>query len=120
MQKFAARFLLCFHLTTLVFPIGTAVAEETGNVVACEGTTGDGAKVCVQAPEGIISGSDKAKEFVKTLNWLLMAASIIACVAFLLKASARLSDEQYKEAIGPGVGAGIAALSMYIAYQLIS
>ena len=99
-------------------PVSIYAANE-GAVGMCDAGNGE-QRACIQGPEGIIAGSAKVSGFVATMNWILIASSLGLCVMCLLKASSRLSDEQYREAIGPSVGAGVAALAMFIAYKMLN
>ncbi len=108
-----------FFNRALVFLATTPAVSMAADLVPCSAGDANDTKVCIAAPAGILASSTKASSLVTTLNWFLLAGSIVCCVIFFLKCASRLSDDQYKEAIGPGLGAGLAGLTLYIAYQLV-
>jgi len=88
--------------------------ENNGSI-----TCASGSRSCITEDKGILKGG-KTKAAIQTVNWLLLTASLMGCIMFGIKASKKLSDEQYVGALGPGLGSMLCGLMGFIAYTIMS
>lgn len=84
----------------------------------CSG--GGSNKACIEGPSGLFKDNQKAKDSVAAFNWLLLAVSLVACIIFGIKCSKALSDEHYLGAVGPGAGAVVSGIVMFLAYSIVT
>ena len=101
---------------------GVKLVKQKDEIAAfAENCGGTGVnKACIDGPAGLFKDNQKAKDSVEAFNWLLLAVSIIACVIFGIKCSKNLSDENYLGAVGPGAGAVVAGIVMFLSYSIVS
>lgn len=76
------------------------------------------AKACIQNPEGLLAGNEKATKAVAMGNWVLTAVGLVATIFFLIKGGKKLSDGDYVESAGPFAGAITCGLSLYLAHSI--
>ena len=74
---------------------------------------------CIAKPQGILTTLPKAGLTVQTLNWALMSVGVVLGATCIYRCSVKLNDEDYRGAIGPGVGAAVAMLSLFLVRQFI-
>ncbi|MBL7663575.1 MAG: hypothetical protein JNM93_00465 [Bacteriovoracaceae bacterium] len=98
-----------FSLFSLfLFDQGTAHAQT------CSGQSSM-TRACIQNPEGLLAGNEKATKAVTMANWLLSAVALGATIVFLIKGSKKLSDDDYIGSAGPFMGALVSGLTIYLA-----
>ena len=68
--------------------------------------------------EGLLKDNEKANAAIEMLNWGMVAVSVAACFAFGIKATKKLSDEDFVGAAGPGLASVLAGIIGYIVYSL--
>lgn len=72
-------------------------------------------RACIQNPEGLLAGNEKATKAVTMTNWVLSAVALGATIIFLIKGSKKLSDDDYVGSVGPFAGALISGITIYLA-----
>lgn len=73
------------------------------------------ARACIQNPEGLLAGNEKATKAVAMTNWVLGGVALAATIIFLIKGSKKLSDDDYVGSVGPFAGALISGITIYLA-----
>lgn len=94
--------------------------DNTANPGVTDCGTGGESKACLTAPAGTLKDSQKTKDFVTFMQWALFLGGAVACVMFGLKCASKISDEQWRESLGPGVGSFIAGAMSFIAFKFIA
>ncbi|MBY0517494.1 MAG: hypothetical protein K2P81_11325 [Bacteriovoracaceae bacterium] len=72
-------------------------------------------RACIQNPEGLLAGNEKATKAVAMTNWILGGVALLATIVFLIKGSKKLSDDDYVGSLGPFAGALISGITIYLA-----
>lgn len=80
---------------------------------------GSESTACLSGPKGIIKDSKKAQDVIDTINWIFGTVGIAITIFCGYKVSNKLYDEDYKGAVGPGVGGCVSILVLFIVYQFI-
>ena len=112
MKKIVSTLLLCWW-----FMLPIVAFSQNGMYKNCG--TGNEESACLSDPKGIIKDSEKIKESIETMNWILTSIGIVLAIFCGFKVSSKLNDEDWKGAAGPAVGGILAILTMVIVYQYI-
>lgn len=96
----------------------SANGDTTGSMYKDCGM-GSESTACLSGPKGIIKDSKKAADMIDTINWIFGTAGIVITILCGYRVSNKLYDEDFKGAIGPGVGGCVSILVLFIVYQFI-
>ena len=90
------------------------------NLVQASDRSSERFSIQLEEPRGLLADNEKVKKASSTISWIIQIGALIATICFLLMAGNKLSQDDFKGAIGPFLGALVTGISSFLANSIMN